>query len=75
MIKIDKIISKKIFKKLSPKDGSPDGMTLDKYKNLWVAHFNGARVSVFNQNAKLIHRINLPAQNITNCAFGGQNNR
>src|SRR6056300_1078394 len=72
--KNDKIISKKIFKKLSPKDGSPDGMTLDKYKNLWVAHFNGARVSVFNKNAKLIHRINLPAQNITNCAFGGQNN-
>jgi len=76
-IKINKknnIVRKKIFKKFSQKDGSPDGMTLDVNKNLWVAHFNGARVSVFNQNAKLIHRINLPAQNITNCAFGGQNN-
>ena len=76
-IKINKnneIINKKIFKKLSPKDGSPDGMTLDKYDNLWVAHFNGACISVFNKNAKLIHKINLPAQNITNCAFGGQNN-
>ena len=72
--KNDKIINKKIFKKFSLKDGSPDGMTLDKYKNLWVAHFNGACVSVFNKNAKLIHKINLPAQNITNCAFGGQNN-
>ena len=27
-----------------------------------------------NKNAKLIHKINLPAKNITNCAFGGQNN-
>ena len=72
--KNNKIINKKIFKKLSLKDGSPDGMTLDKYKNLWVAHFNGACVSVFNKNAKLIYKINLPAQNITNCAFGGQNN-
>ena len=72
--KKDKIISKKIFKKFSKKDGSPDGMTLDKNKNIWVAHFHGACVSVFNKNAKLIHKINLPAQNITNCAFGGKNN-
>jgi len=73
--KNNKIISKKIFKKLSPEEGVPDGMTLDKNKNLWVAHFHGACVSVFNKNAKLIHKINLPAKNITNCAFGGKNNK
>ena len=76
-IKIDKkdnIINKKIFKKFSPEDGSPDGMTLDKHKNLWVAHYAGACVSVFNHKAKLIHKINFPAKNITNCTFGGKNN-
>jgi len=73
--KNNKILSKKIFKKLSPLEGVPDGMTLDKNKNLWVAHFHGACVSVFNKNAKLIHKINLPAKNITNCAFGGKNNK
>ena len=72
--KNNKIVSKKIFKKLSPEDGSPDGMTLDKNKNLWVAHFHGACISVFNSKAKLIHKVNFPAKNITNCAFGGQNN-
>jgi sugar lactone lactonase YvrE len=72
--KNNKIISKKIFKKLSSEDGSPDGMTLDKNKNLWVAHFHGACISVFNSKAKLIHKINFPAKNITNCTFGGQNN-
>jgi len=72
--KNNKIISKKIFKKLSPEDGSPDGMTLDKNKNLWVAHFHGACISVYNSKAKLIHKINFPAKNITNCTFGGQNN-
>ena len=72
--KKDKIISKKIFKKFNSKDGFPDGMTLDKDQNLWVAHYNGACVSVFNKNAKRIHQISLPAKNITNCAFGGQNN-
>ena len=70
---MNKIVSKKIFKKFLPKDGSPDGMTLDKNKNLWVAHFHGACVSVFNNKGKLIHRVNLPAKNITNCTFGGQN--
>ena len=72
--KKNKIINKKIFKKFSSKDGSPDGMTLDNNKNLWVAHFHGACISVFNNSAKLIHRIQLPAKNITNCTFGGKNN-
>ena len=69
-----KILSKKIFKKFSLEDGAPDGMTLDKNKNLWVAHFHGACISVFNSKAKLIHKINFPAKNITNCTFGGHNN-
>ena len=73
--KKNKIISKNIFKKFSPEEGVPDGMTLDKNKNLWVAHFRGACVSVFNSKAKLIHRIHFPAKNITNCAFGGKNNQ
>ena len=73
--KNNKIVSKNIFKKFSLDEGVPDGMTLDKNKNLWVAHFHGACVSVFNQKAKLIHRIQFPAKNITNCAFGGKNNQ
>tara|TARA_B100000683_G_scaffold139872_1_gene136111 strand:+ start:364 stop:669 length:306 start_codon:yes stop_codon:yes gene_type:complete len=50
-------------------------MTLDKYKNLWVAHFHGACISVFDKTAKLIHRIKFPAKNITNCVFGGKNTK
>ena len=76
-IKINKkneIIKKNIFKKFTFNEGSPDGMTLDKNNNLWVAHYHGACVSVFDSKAKLIHRVQLPAKNITNCAFGGQNN-
>ena len=72
--KNNKIINKKIFKKFSIQDGVPDGMTLDKNNNLWVAHFHGACISVFNSRAKLVHKINFPAKNITNCTFGGENN-
>ena len=76
-IKIDNNLNikrKKIFKKFSRFDGSPDGMTIDKLKNLWVCHFGGACISVFNKKGKKIHKINLPAKNVTNCTFGGKNN-
>ena len=70
-----KIIKKKIFVKLKTDEGSPDGMTLDNKKNLWVCHFNGACISVFNKNGTKMHKINFPAKNITNCTFGGKNNK
>ena len=77
-IKIDKnlnILQKKIFKKFIGVEGFPDGMTIDRFKNLWVCHFGGACISIFNQKGKKIHKIKLPAKNITNCAFGGSKNR
>ena len=76
-IKIDKnlnIKEKRIFKKFNKKLGSPDGMTLDRKNNIWVAHFGGSKISVFNKIGKKIHNINLPAKNITNCTFGGKGN-
>ena len=76
-IKIDNNLNikrKKIFIKFSKSDGSPDGMTIDKLKNLWVCHFGGACISVFNKKGKKIHKIDLPAKNVTNCTFGGKNN-
>jgi sugar lactone lactonase YvrE len=70
-----KIIKKKIFVKLKTDEGSPDGMTLDDKKNLWVCHFNGACISVFDKKGTKIHKVNFPAKNITNCTFGGKNNK
>jgi len=76
-IKVDNnlnILKKKIFKKFPRAEGLPDGMTTDYFKNLWVCHFGGACISVFNQKGKKIHKIKLPAKNITNCTFGGIKN-
>jgi len=76
-IKIDNnlnILEKKIFKKFLGVEGFPDGMTTDHFKNLWVCHFGGSSISVFNQKGKKIYKIKLPAKNVTNCAFGGANN-
>ena len=68
-----KIIKKTTFIKFSKKDGSPDGMTIDNKKNVWICHFGGACISVYNLKGKKIHNLKLPAKNITNCTFGGKN--
>ena len=47
-------------------------MTIDRFSNLWVCHFGGACISVFNNKGKKIHKVKLPAKNITNCTFNDQ---
>ena len=69
-----KIVKKTKFLKFSKKGGAPDGMTIDSKKNIWVCHFGGACISVYNLRGKKIHKINLDAKNITNCTFGGLKN-
>ncbi len=76
-IKVNKkleLTKKKTFLKFNKEIGSPDGMTLDIKKNLWVCHYGGACITVFSSRGKKIHKIDLPAKNITNCTFGGTNN-
>ena len=68
-----KIIKKTVFAKFSKNDGSPDGMTIDNKKNIWICHFGGACISVYNLKGKIIFKLKFPAKNITNCAFGGKN--
>ena len=69
-----KLIEKKIFLKFKKKEGSPDGMTTDVKNNLWVSHYGGGSITAFNTKRKKIHTIRIPAKNITNCVFGGNNN-
>jgi len=69
-----KILKKNIFLKFNKKDGSPDGMTTDIKNNLWICHYGGGCISVYNLKAKKVHKINLPVKNITNCTFGGSKN-
>ena len=76
-IKIDKnykVIKKSKFLKFSKDESTPDGMSIDNKKNVWVCHFGGACISVYNLKGKKLNKIYLPAKNITNCVFGGNNN-
>lgn len=57
----------------SPEMRMPDGMAIDANGNLWVAHFGGGCVRCWNPHTgQLIDQIDLPARQITSCAFGGE---
>lgn len=51
--------------------GLPDGMTIDVDGHLWVAHWDGSRISRFDPDGQLASFVRLPASRITSCAFGG----
>jgi sugar lactone lactonase YvrE len=54
------------------KDGSPDGMTMDSEGKLWIAHWDGARVTRWDpENGKLLFTQPIPASLVTSVAFGG----
>ena len=52
-----------------------DGMAFDLNGDLYVAHFNGRRVDVFNPSGKLVDKIEVPGLQPTNVAFGGPENK
>jgi len=67
------ISNKRVFIKFEKDWGSPDGMTTDAEGGVWVAHWDGARVSRFTPDGALDRSIALPASRITSCVFAGEN--
>lgn len=58
---------------LPPGTGSPDGMTIDKDDNLWVAQWGGHGVYCYNPHTgKLLAKVEVPAPHVASCAFGGK---
>jgi sugar lactone lactonase YvrE len=54
--------------------GYPDGMTIDSEGMLWVALWQGGKVSRWDPvEGRLLQTVDLPASNVTSCAFGGEN--
>ena len=49
-------------------------MTTDINNNIWVCHYRGACLSVYDLKGNKIHQIYLPVKNVTNCTFGGIKN-
>jgi gluconolactonase len=53
----------------------PDGMAFDADGRLFVAHFGGGAVDIYDRQGHLIGKIEIPGANVTNVAFGGEDMR
>lgn len=54
--------------------GRPDGMTVDADGMLWIAHWDGGRVTRWDPvKGRLLETVPVPADRVTSCAFGGTN--
>lgn len=53
--------------------GRPDGMTIDAEGMLWIAHWEGGRVTRWNpKNGSLLSTVPVPADRVTCPTFGGK---
>ncbi|MEU7926454.1 SMP-30/gluconolactonase/LRE family protein [Micromonospora sp. NPDC049107] len=59
------------FVRLSPDEGSPDGMTVDAAEHLWVALWGGSAVRRYRPDGSLDREIQLPAAQPAGICLGG----
>ncbi len=68
------IVFEKIAITIPQEMGLPDGMTIDAEGMLWVAHWGGFAVRRWSpETGQLLETIEVPAPQVTSCAFGGEN--
>lgn len=68
------ISSPRVVITVPQENGAPDGMTIDEEGMLWIGHWGGAMVGRYNpETGELMQKIDVPALNVTACAFGGEN--
>ncbi|WP_323788738.1 SMP-30/gluconolactonase/LRE family protein [Psychroserpens sp.] len=68
------ISNERVIVKINDSLGFPDGMAIDEHDNLWVGMWNGNAVLQFDsKTGEILSKVEVPAHNVTSCAFGGDN--
>jgi gluconolactonase len=65
-----KFFDKEVFAELP--GGDPDGLAFDSAGNLYIAHFGGGKIYVFNKSGSAIKVIKTPGKKPSNLEFGGK---
>lgn len=65
------ISNKRVFLKVEPDSGVPDGLTVDSQGHVWVAFYDGWKVVRYKPNGSEDLRIDMPVARPTCPAFGG----
>jgi sugar lactone lactonase YvrE len=67
------ISNRRPFAQIAEEEGYPDGHIVDSEGFLWTALWGGWKIVRYDPTGKIEREIRLPAENITKCAFGGEN--
>ncbi|WP_136616969.1 MULTISPECIES: SMP-30/gluconolactonase/LRE family protein [Mesorhizobium] len=65
--------NERVFATVPKGHGRPDGATVDVEGCLWSAHFAGSRITRYSPAGDVLLSLDIPAQNVTSCTFGGAN--
>lgn len=68
-----KLLNRKVFVEFSDDQGLPDGLITDSEGYVWVAHWQGWRVTRFDPSGKIDREIKLPVTTATSMVFAGDN--
>jgi D-xylonolactonase len=63
------------FVKIDPKEGHPDGPTIDAEGCVWISLYAGWEARRYSPAGELVGRVRFPVSNITKIAFGGEDLR
>ena len=65
------IANRRVFARLEPHQGGPDGAAVDTEGFYWIACYRGSRVMRLDPDGRIERKIRLPVSRVTMCAFGG----
>ena len=63
------------FVSIDTNDGIPDGLAVDDEGGVWVALYGGSCLHRYDERGRLDAVLEVPAENVTSCCFGGGDGR
>jgi sugar lactone lactonase YvrE len=69
------ISARRPFASVDPADGIPDGLAVDDEGGVWVALFGGGALRRYDAGGRLADVLEVPAEQVTACCFGGDDGR
>jgi sugar lactone lactonase YvrE len=69
------LANRRPFARIDPKEGHPDGPTIDSEGCVWISLYAGWEARRYSPAGELIARVRFPVANITKIAFGGEDLR
>lgn len=63
--------NRRVFARMTPEEGLPDGLTVDAEDCLWCAHYGAGRLTRYAPDGAVKSVIELPCPTVTSMSFGG----